>query len=185
MVDTRRPLLTIGHGASDGAELLARLQDADVEVLVDVRRFPGSRRNPEVGRDALEPVLPQRGIEYVWDERLGGRRRKDPGAEDADGWWRVEQFRAYASHTRTDEFRVAMTELLALAARQTVAIMCSENVWWRCHRRLVSDVAVLVHDVPVLHVMRDGRTSPHQPSEGAVLSGGGLTYPAPPDESQS
>ncbi len=183
MADPRRPLLTIGHGASDGAELVTRLQAAGIEVLVDVRRFPGSRRNPEVGREALEAALPQHGIQYVWDERLGGRRRKDPEAEDADAWWRVEQFRAYAAHTRTDDFREAMAELLALSEGQTVAIMCSENVWWRCHRRLVSDVTVLLHDVPVIHVMPDGRKSPHHPSEGAVVTDAGLTYPARPDGS--
>lgn len=176
-------MLTIGHGASAGDELVARLQAAGVEVLVDVRRFPGSRRNPEVGRDALEQLLPRHGVDYVWEERLGGRRRRDPESLDVDAWWRVESFRAYAAHTRTPEFGEAMAGLLARAERHVVAIMCSENVWWRCHRRLVADVAVLVHGVPVQHVMPDGRRSPHQPSDGAVLMDGCLTYPSRSDES--
>lgn len=171
------PLLTIGHGTSDRAELAQRLRDAGIQTLVDVRRFPGSRRNPEVARDAMREWVPDEGIGYVWEERLGGRRRVPKDAPDVDAWWRVEAFRAYAAYTREPEFRAAMAELVERVQHETIAVMCSEFVWWRCHRRLISDVATLVHDLPVEHVMPDGRRSLHEPSEGARLADGLLTYP--------
>ncbi|TFV63747.1 UNVERIFIED_ORG: DUF488 domain-containing protein [Bacillus sp. AZ43] len=171
------PLLTVGHGPQDRDALGARLTAAGVERLVDVRRFPGSRNNPDVSRGSLEDWLPAIGIAYRWDERLGGRRRLPPGEPVADGWWTVAQFAAYAAHTRTPEFTAALDEVLAEAADSTVAVMCSESVWWRCHRRIVADVAVLARGVPVSHLMPDGRLAPHRPSDGAVLTDGALSWP--------
>jgi len=171
-------LLTVGHGPQGRGPLGDRLTGAGVEVLIDVRRFPGSRNNPDVSRDALEEWLPALGIGYRWDERLGGRRRLPPGEPGEDGWWTVAQFAAYAAHTRTPEFTAALDEVLADAATATVAVMCSESVWWRCHRRLIADVAVLAHGVPVMHLMPGGRLTPHRPSEGAVLDDGVVYWPA-------
>ena len=168
------PLLTVGHGPDDRVRLAARLSAAGVGCVVDVRRFPGSRRNPDVGRDALAGWLPEAGIGYRWEERLGGRRRLPPGAPVEDGWWTVAQFAAYAAHTRTPEFAGGLDEVLAEALQQDVAVMCSESVWWRCHRRLVSDVVVLARGLPVTHVLPDGRLAPHRVSEGAVLGDDGL-----------
>jgi uncharacterized protein (DUF488 family) len=180
------PLLTVGHGRLDADQLGALLRQAKVGLLVDVRRFPGSRANPAVARDALPSWLPEVGIDYRWDERLGGRRRlpdasggsrrdgardvpRDGEGEETDSWWRVEQFRAYAAHTRSAEFAAAMaglfTEVDAGSAR--VAVMCSESVWWRCHRRLIADVTALGHDRPVEHLMHDGRLVEHPVAEGA------------------
>ncbi len=174
------PLLTVGHGPDDRTRLGARLTGAGVERVVDVRRFPGSRSNPDVRREALEEWLPAAGIGYRWDARLGGRRRLPAEEPVADGWWTVAQFAAYAAHTRTAEFAAALDEVLAEAATAAVAVMCSESVWWRCHRRLVADVAVLGRSVPVRHVMPDGRLVPHRPSEGAVLDHDRLVHwPAP------
>ena len=174
------PLLTVGHGPEDRTRLGARLTGAGVGLVVDVRRFPGSRSNPDVRREALEGWLPAAGVGYRWDARLGGRRRLPPDAPVADGWWTVAQFAAYAAHTRTPEFATALDEVLAEAAAATVAVMCSESVWWRCHRRLVADVAVLGRGVPVHHLMPDGRLTPHAPSAGAVLGADGLVrWPAP------
>ena len=102
-------LLTVGHGTLDRTALAALLAGAGTDLLVDVRRFPGSRHNPDVGTDAMAQWLPEAGIDYRWEERLGGRRRRDRTADpDADGWWRVEAFRAYAAHTRTPEFLTAL-----------------------------------------------------------------------------
>jgi uncharacterized protein (DUF488 family) len=168
------PLLTVGHGPDDRARLAARLAGAGVGCVVDIRRFPGSRHNPDVGRDALACWLPGAGIGYRWEERLGGRRRLPPGEPVADGWWTVAQFAAYAAHTRTPEFTAALGEVLAAAREQAVAVMCSESLWWRCHRRLVADVVVLGHGLPVTHVLPDGRTAPHRVSGGAVLGEDGL-----------
>lgn len=173
------PLLTVGHGPKDRAALGTTLTDAGIDRLVDVRRFPGSRNNPDVRREALEEWVPGLGIGYRWEARLGGRRSLPKGTPVEDGWWTVSQFAAYAAHTRTPEFTAALDEVLAEAASATVAVMCSESVWWRCHRRLIADVAVLVHDVPVNHLMPDGRLSPHRPSDGAVLGDdGALSWPA-------
>jgi uncharacterized protein (DUF488 family) len=170
-------LLTVGHGPQDRSALGARLTGAEVDRVVDVRRFPGSRTNPDVRREALEEWLPALGPGYRWDARLGGRRSLPAGRPVEDGWWTVAQFAAYAAHTRTAEFEAALDEVLADAARATVAVMCSESVWWRCHRRLIADVAVCARGVPVTHLMPDGRLIPHRPSEGAVLTGGVLTWP--------
>ncbi|PRY51274.1 uncharacterized protein DUF488 [Geodermatophilus tzadiensis] len=175
------PLLTVGHGPDDRARLAARLTAGGVGLLVDVRRFPGSRTNPDVQREALEDWLPAAGIGYRWDARLGGRRRLPADEPVADGWWTVAQFAAYAAHTRTAEFAAGLDEVLDAAATATVAVMCSESVWWRCHRRLVADVAVLARGVPVRHLMPDGRSAEHRPSAGAVLGDDGLVrWPGPP-----
>jgi uncharacterized protein (DUF488 family) len=170
------PLLTVGHGPQDRAVLGARLGEAGVDRIVDVRRFPGSRNNPDVARESLEQWLPALGIGYRWDERLGGRRRLPPGEPVEDGWWTVAQFAAYAAHTRTPEFTAALDEVLAESADAAVAVLCSESVWWRCHRRLIADIAVLARGVPVAHLMPDGRLTPHRPSDGAVLDAAGRVH---------
>jgi len=175
------PLLTLGHGTLHGAGLVDLLQASGVRRLVDVRRFPGSRRNPEVGRDALAERMPGAGVDYRWEEHLGGRRRVPPDQPaEVDGWWRVTSFRAYAAHTRTEPFRAALAQVLQEAREQRTAIMCSESVWWRCHRRIISDVAVLVHGVDVLHLSHSGGLSAHVPAEGAQVRPEGLRYDGSP-----
>jgi uncharacterized protein (DUF488 family) len=169
-------LLTVGHGTQGRDALGDRLSAAGVEIVVDVRRFPGSRNNADVGQDALERWLPARGIGYRWEERLGGRRRLPAGEPIEDDWWTVAQFAAYAAHTRTTEFTTALDEVLAEAVPTTVAVMCSESVWWRCHRRLIADVAVLGRGVPVTHLMPNGRLTPHRVSGGAVVDADGLVH---------
>lgn len=172
-------VLTFGHGTAGADELVALLRDADVELVVDVRRFPGSRRHPHVATAELERWLPASGISYRWDAGLGGRRRLPADERDADPWWRVEAFRAYAAYTRTPDFGAALRRLLDDAGGRpeaSVAIMCSETLWWRCHRRIISDVLVLLHDCAVLHLGHDGRTTPHEPAAGARVAGDGLRY---------
>jgi uncharacterized protein (DUF488 family) len=168
------PLLTVGHGTDGRDRLGARLAGADVGLVVDVRRFPGSRVNPDVAGDALATWLPEVGIGYRWDKRLGGRRRIPSGEPVADAWWTVAQFAAYAAHTRTPEFAAALDDVLAEAATKSVAVMCSEYVWWRCHRRLIADVTVLARGVAVCHLMPDGRLAEHRPAEGARLGADGV-----------
>lgn len=162
-------LLTVGHGRLDRAGLGALLRQAGVEALVDVRRYPGSRNNPDVARDALGEWLPQCSVDYRWEPRLGGRRRltKDEDAQSPDAWWTVAAFRAYAAYTRTAEFTAGLDQLVAQAAGQRVAVMCSESVWWRCHRRLIADVAALGRGLHVLDLMHDGRQLPHRVADGA------------------
>lgn len=133
-------LHTIGHGTRDLAELIGVLGGAGVEVLVDVRRHPGSSRNPQFGRDRLADALRRAGIRYEWfGEELGGRRRSRPGSRHVA--WRNESFRAYADHMETREFAAALDRLVRLASDESTAVMCAETLWWRCHRRLVADAA--------------------------------------------
>lgn len=166
-------MITVGHGRLDRNELTRLLDDAGIEMLIDIRRFPGSRHNPDVHSDAMSQWLPQAGIDYRVEPRLGGRRRLTADDPRDDPWWKVEQFAAYAAHTRTPEFGEALTEVLELADRRTTAVMCSESVWWRCHRRLVADVAVLAYGHTVAHLMHDGRQTPHPPAPGARLRSDG------------
>jgi uncharacterized protein (DUF488 family) len=174
-----RRLLTVGHGTATPEELTAILHRAGVDQIVDVRRFPGSRRNPGLGRDAMSAWLPEAGIAYLWEPRLGGRRRVPAGQDDAvDGWWRVAAFRAYAAHMRTPEFRDGLAVLLEWADHATTAIMCSESLWWRCHRRLISDAVLLLHDRPVSHLGHDGRLTEHVPPPAAAVVDGELHYDA-------
>jgi uncharacterized protein (DUF488 family) len=163
-------LLTVGHGSLDRAALQQLLQDAAVDLVVDVRRYPGSRRNADVRREALELWLPAAGIDYRWDERLGGRRHLPSGVLAIDTWWTDAAFRAYAAHTRSDEFAAGMVDLLAAVPARQVIIMCSETLWWRCHRRLIADVATLAKQIRVDHLLPSGRREPHELAVGARLS---------------
>ncbi|MGH3423203.1 MAG: DUF488 family protein [Nocardioidaceae bacterium] len=167
-------LLTVGHGRLERAALAALLHGAGVEMVVDVRRFPGSRANPDVATDALADWLPGEQVGYRWEERLGGRRRLPADVPSPDTWWRVDAFRAYAAHTRTPEFVDALESVLAGTTERATAVMCSESVWWRCHRRLIADVAVLGRSVSVRHLMPDGRTNAHRPADGARVRDDGL-----------
>ena len=168
------PLLTVGHGPQDREALGALLTGAGVALLVDVRRFPGSRHNPQYGRPEMEGWLPEAGIDYVWLQGLGGRRRPAEGSEHVA--LRHKAFRAYADHMESSEFAAALDELLDLAGRRRAAVMCSESLWWRCHRRLLADHLVLVRDVEVLHLMHDGRTSPHPLTDGVRRGDGRVVY---------
>ncbi len=169
------PLITIGHGRLDRDELTALLSGAGIERLVDVRRFPGSRANDAAARGQVEEICEAAGIEYRWEERLGGRRRltTEQDAASPDTWWRVAAFRAYAAWTREDDFRAAISDLTVDIEAARTAVMCSESVWWRCHRRIIADVIALEHSIPVEHLMHTGRLSAHEPSEGARLDGSG------------
>ncbi|MGW6173607.1 DUF488 domain-containing protein [Arthrobacter sp. NPDC055138] len=174
-----RRLFTFGHGTSTSDELTALLTRAGVQKVVDVRRFPGSRKHPEMGSDALAGWLRDAGVGYRWEEALGGRRRIPAGEPEPDGWWRVAAFRAYAAYTRTPEFAGGLARLLADAEATEVAIMCSESVWWRCHRRLIADVLVVLHNIDVVHLLPGGKESIHEPSAGARSDDGQLVWDSP------
>ena len=166
-------LYTIGHGTAPIEEFVAQLQAAGVSSLVDVRRFPGSRRNPQYNSDALAQSLLDAGIMYRNDPHLGGRRRPSPKSPNVA--LRNEQFRAYADYMATAEFHAALTQLLEEAAEVPTAIMCSETVWWRCHRRLIADFAELVREWPVMHLI-SGAQRPHVVTEGVRRDGADVLY---------
>ena len=146
---------TIGHSTRSAAELCEVLAAYEIELVADVRRFPGSRRLPQFATDALRVELPRCGVLYEWIPALGGRRRPDP--DSINTGWRHPAFRAYADHVASDEFAEGLFELLMLAHGLRTAIMCAELLWWRCHRRVVADVLVSL-GVRVLHI-RDARTA--------------------------
>ncbi|MGC5616088.1 DUF488 family protein [Georgenia sp. Z1491] len=164
-------VLTVGHGRQSAEELLGLLTGAGVTRLVDIRSFPGSRRNPQFGRTEMAAWVPDGGIEYRWAKALGGRRRPVPDTRHVA--LRHESFRAYADHMETPEFLGGVETLLGLANEATTAVMCSESVWWRCHRRLLADHLVLVRGVAVTHLMPGGRNAEHRPTEGVRVEGEG------------
>jgi uncharacterized protein (DUF488 family) len=166
------PLITFGHGTASAELITALLRGAGVTALIDVRTAPGSRRNPHVARAELERWLPGDGISYRWEKRLGGFRRPAPDSPDVA--WQEAAFRGYAGHMREPAFLAAIDEVLAQAAAEQVAVMCSESTWWRCHRRLIADFAEIVRGVGVRHLMHDGALAPHQHGPGARLRADGL-----------
>jgi uncharacterized protein (DUF488 family) len=167
-------LHTIGHGTLTADAFASLLRRADVACVVDVRSFPGSRHNPQFGRSEMERWLPELGLGYRWMPALGGRRRPIAGSKHVA--LRNTAFRAYADYMETESFLAGVEELLALAAREPLAVMCSESVWWRCHRRLLADHLVLVRGVEVSHLMHDGRLTAHLPTAGVRIDGDALVY---------
>jgi uncharacterized protein (DUF488 family) len=153
-----------------------------IEALVDVRRFPGSRRLPQFGADALRASLDEHGVVYEWLPSLGGRRRAVPASPN-DGW-RNESFRGYADHIASEEFAQGLMELLNCASGLRTTIMCAELLWWRCHRRLISDV-LLTQGHEVLHIRDAADAEPHRITDPARIVNGELTYSAPSADQRS
>lgn len=168
---------TIGHSTRPLEEFLDVLGVHGVELVVDVRRFPGSRRLPHYGATALAAALDARSVAYHWIPTLGGRRR--PDADSPNLGWRHPAFRAYADHVATDAFADGLFELLTLAQGLRTALMCAEVLWWRCHRRLIADVLVSLA-VPVVHVRTAGAAESHRLTAPARLVDGRLTYAVEP-----
>lgn len=145
-----------------------------MRLVVDVRRFPGSRRHPHFRRGEMAVWLSEAGVDYRWEEDLGGRR---PAAEDSPNTGlRDAGFRGYADHMRTPVFRAGLARVLTEAARRPTAVLCAESVWWRCHRRLLADAAVLLHDAQVAHLSHDGRLHPHELTDSVAREGDLLVY---------
>lgn len=167
-------LWTVGHSTRLFAELRAMLDDAGVTCLVDVRRFAGSRRNPQYSPAALRDSL---GDAYLPLPALGGRRT--PSADSPNRAWRVTAFRGYADHLASDEYTDARAQLTARAQQERCAVMCAEAVWWRCHRRIIAD-DLTSRGWQVLHLMGPRATVPHPRNAAARLVGGTLRYPAEP-----
>jgi len=174
-------IYTIGHSTRELAEFLGLLAAHRVTQVVDVRRYPASRRHPQFARDALATALEQTGIRYHHEADLGGRRaaRRD----SANTAWRSAAFRGYADYMETPEFEDALERLRELARARPTAILCAEAVPWRCHRQLIAD-ALVARGEEVGHILGAARVDPHRLSPHAqVLTGGRLRYPAgPPDQ---
>jgi uncharacterized protein (DUF488 family) len=166
------PVYTVGHSVHDPGEFMALLHAHDVQLLIDVRRHPASRRVPHFNSGLLAETLQSGGIAYEHVEELGGRR--SPVADSPNGAWRNEQFRGYADHMATAEFRGALERLVAEPRR--TAVMCAEARWVNCHRRLIAD-AVTARGHEVLHIDGRGGIERHELTDFAVVRDGDITYP--------
>jgi uncharacterized protein (DUF488 family) len=174
-VDLR--LFTVGHGTLSTDEFAGLLHQADIAAVVDVRRFPGSRRHPHFGSDAMERWLPRVQIVYRWEERLGGRRSRRPDSVNVG--LRNASFQGYADYMAEPPFGEALTAVLDEARQRPTAVMCAESLWWRCHRRLIADAAALVHGADVRHLLHDGDLAPHTVTDAARCLGDVVIYDRP------
>ncbi|HEY6806896.1 MAG TPA: DUF488 domain-containing protein [Pyrinomonadaceae bacterium] len=164
---------TVGH-STHSAEVFGELLKAhDIETLVDVRSFPGSRRYPQFNKENLAQFLRSIGIEYVHLPVLGGRRRPNPNSHNTG--LRNDSFRAYADYMDTESFQEGIEELLQLSASSRTAMMCAESLWWRCHRSLVSDY-LKWKGVEVRHILNAKKTELHHFTSAARIVDGELTY---------
>lgn len=178
LITPPRRLWTIGHSTRSSEEFLLLLQSHDIQRLIDIRRYPGSRRYPHFHSAALANSLPGAGIWYEEMPTLGGRRTARSDSPN-DGW-KNASFRGYADYMQTAEFDQALDELMAQGEHERTAIMCAEAVPWRCHRSLVAD-ALVVRGWEVIHILGVGQVKPHQLTTFAMLQDGRLIYPASPD----
>ena len=166
-------LWTVGHSTRPLPDFLGLLAAYRIEAIADVRRFPGSRSQPQYGRAALEAALGSAGIEYLALPELGGRRR--PAADTANTAWRHPAFRGYADHIGSEEFAEGLFQLLMAAPGLRTAVMCAEVLWWRCHRRMIADVVLSIGG-RVTHILDAKSTSAHRLTTPARLVRGRLTY---------
>lgn len=164
---------TVGHSTRSIDEFIALLKHHDLQAVIDVRRHPGSRRLPQFGADNLRTHLAQAGLEYLWIEELGGRRRARK--ESPNSAWRNASFRGYADYLDDPAFEAGLQRLLEFARQRRCTLMCAEVLWWRCHRALIADVLKL-RGIEVLHIRDESRPDSHPFTSPARLVGGRLSY---------
>lgn len=164
---------TIGHSTRSIEEFIDALKSFEIKLLIDVRSFPGSRRYPHFNKEALRDSLAEAAIEYLHLPELGGRRRARKDSQNVA--WRNEAFRGYADYMETEDFQKGMDRLLDSARKQRTAIMCSEAVWWRCHRSLISDW-LKANGHEVIHIMAVGKSEAHPFTSAARIVDGRLSY---------
>jgi uncharacterized protein (DUF488 family) len=179
VVRLTNPIYTIGHSTRSSEELIALLEAAGVDLLVDVRTVPRSRMNPQFNADVLPETLRVAGFGYRHLAALGGLRHRAKGAPPSpNGLWRNEAFQAYADYAMTSPFRAGLGDLRGLAEDHVCAVMCAEAVWWRCHRRIVADY-LLAGGTTVEHILGPGKIDPATMTPGAESQPDGtIVYPA-------
>ena len=174
------PFFTIGHSTRSIPEFVDLLRAGEVQTVIDIRTVPRSRTNPQYNEDALGPALAEYQIGHGRIPSLGGLRGRAPEVPpEVNGWWDNRSFHNYADHALSDAFRHGVEELVAIGRERRVAMMCSEAVWWRCHRRIVAD-HLLGRGEQVFHLMAPARVEPARLSAGASADGATVTYPARP-----
>lgn len=167
---------TIGHSTRPIDEFLGLLNEYHIETVVDVRRFPGSRKYPQYGKEPLEITLAENSINYQWIEALGGRRRASPNSVNTA--WRNTSFRGYADYMDSPAFAQGLTQLLQFATNARTVIMCAEAVWWRCHRSMIAD-ELCVRDIKIIHILDAKHEVLHPMTSPARVVRGRLTYTLP------
>ena len=173
---SEKQIWTIGHSTRSQEEFIQLLQSFQIELLVDVRRYPGSRKYPHFNKEHMEVTLPQHQTEYLHLEDLGGRRKVNKDSKNMA--WRLISFRGYADHMETSSFKEAAAQLQELASAKRVAYMCSEAVWWSCHRALISDY-LKVRGWQVNHIMGTDNSPEHPYTKPARIIDGKLCYEKP------
>lgn len=168
-----KSIWTIGHSTRAIDELVAMLLSFKIEMVVDIRSFPGSHRFPQFNKEVLAITLPENNIHYTHLIKLGGRRKVKPDSKNTA--WRNAAFRGYADYMETDAFKEGIKELEKIALEQRTAFMCSEAVWWRCHRSMVSDY-LKVKGWKVMHIMGMGKEDKHPYTAPARVVNGILSY---------
>ena len=176
---TLTAIWTIGHSTRSLPEFLGLLEGSRIKSIADVRRFPGSRKYPQYGKDALESTLASHAIGYHWLPALGGRRRVLPDSPNTA--WRNASVRGYTDYMSSREFTLGLTELLELACSARTAIMCAEAVWWRCHRSMIAD-ALCVRGIEVVHILNAKDSLVHAMTSPARVVRGELSYAAAQSE---
>lgn len=171
------PFYTIGHSTRTIEEFVGLLRTAGISVVADIRSIPKSRTNPQYNSDVFPQTLATFGIDYALILDLGGRRNKSKTAGYINAFWQNDSFKNYADYALTDEFEHGLDELLALGRKKRCAMMCSEAVWWRCHRRIVTDY-LLARGEDVIHLMDNDKQVPASLTKEAVIQDGKVTYPA-------
>lgn len=173
--DENKKIWTIGHSTHPLDEFIAMLQSFNLEHLVDIRSFPGSRKFPQFNKENLEKSLPENKIKYSHLEKLGGRRKAKPDSKNTI--WRNASFMGYADYMETSHFKKGLEILKEIALKRRTAIMCSEAVWWRCHRSMVSD-DLKAQDWNVMHIMGIEKEQEHPFTQPAKIVDGELSYKA-------
>src|SRR5579875_3176995 len=179
-ISTRTPgMLTVGHSNRSLEEFLYLLQAHQATLIVDVRKMPRSRRNPQFNGDTLPQALHAAGIGYLYMPGLGGLRRRQPNSPNTG--WKNASFQGYADYMQTPEFGKELQGLLEHAGGQRAVLMCAEAVPWRCHRSLIAD-ALVVRGISVEHILTVSKTQPHVLKPWAQVRGTTITYPPQPEE---
>lgn len=177
-MEEKPPVYTVGHSTRTIGEFVGLLGSGPVELVIDVRTVPRSRRNPQYNEDVLGAELAAYDIGYMRMAALGGLRSRAPDVPSfVNGMWENPSFHNYADYALSSEFSLALDELLRISASQRCAIMCAEAVWWRCHRRIIADY-LIASGCSVLHLMSEGRVDRAELTRGAKIDGSKIVYPA-------
>lgn len=172
----RPPVYTVGHSTRSIAEFVELLRQGQVDLVADIRSTPRSRTNPQFNLDTLPEALAAWQIGHTRIAELGGRRAKSKTVPpEVNGFWTNQSFHNYADYALSDEFNAGFSRLTALSSERRCAIMCSEAVWWRCHRSMVSDYLKSI-GVTVIHIMAPGKTEEHPYTSAASIADGKLIY---------